>query len=93
MDSLTVDTIPIIQSSRLEDYSPELWALTGAKGATVLSMLRNMLGDDQFFKTLKTFAQESGWKPVNTDDFQKVAEDVSKNEIGLFLYRMDRDPR
>jgi Peptidase family M1 domain len=85
VDSLTVDTIPMIQSSRLEDYSPELWALTGAKGATVLSMLRNMLGDEQFFQTLKTFAQEDGWKPSNTDDFQKTAETVSKKDLGYFF--------
>jgi hypothetical protein len=85
VDSLTVDTVPIIQSSRLEDYSPEIWALTGAKGATVLSMLRNMLGDEMFFATLKSFAQDDGWKPVNTDDFQKVAETVSKKDLGYFF--------
>jgi len=85
VDSLTVDTVPIIQSSRLEDYSPELWALTGAKGATVLSMLRNILGDEKFFAVLKTFAQDDGWKSVNTDDFQKVAETVSKKELGYFF--------
>jgi tetratricopeptide (TPR) repeat protein len=85
VDALTVDTIPIIQSSRLEDYSPELWALTGAKGATVLAMLRNTLGDDTFFEVLKTFAQDDGWKSVNTDDFQKVTETVSKKELGYFF--------
>ena len=85
VDSLTVDTVPIIQSARLEDYSPELWALTGAKGATVLSMLRNMVGDEKFFEILKTYAQEGGWKPSNTDDFQKIAEKVSKKELGYFF--------
>jgi hypothetical protein len=85
IDSLTMDTIPMIQSARLEDYSPELAALTGAKGATVLSMLRNMLGDEKFFETLKSFAQDAGWKPVNTDDFQKIAETVSKKELGWFF--------
>jgi hypothetical protein len=69
----------------MEDYSPELWALTGSKGAAVLGMLRNILGDDKFFETLKTFAQGDGWKPVNTDDFQKVAETVSKKELGYFF--------
>ena len=93
VDSLTVDTVPIIQSSRLEDYSPELWALTGAKGATVLSMLRNMVGDEKFFEILKTYAQEDGWKSSNTDDFQKVAENVSKKESGIFLHGVDRIER
>jgi hypothetical protein len=85
VDSLTVDTVPIIQSSRLEDYSPELWALTGSKGATVIAMLRNVVGDKVFFEILKTFAQEDGWKPVNTDDFEKVAETVSKKDLGYFF--------
>lgn len=85
VDSLTVDTVPIIQSARLEDYSPELWALTGSKGATVMAMLRNIVGDDVFFDILKTYAQTDGWKSVNTDDFQKVAETVSKKELGYFF--------
>jgi hypothetical protein len=85
VDSLTVDTLPMIQSARLEDYSPELWALTGAKGAAVLGMLRYMLGDDTFFQTLKSFAQDDGWKSVNTDDFEKVAETVSKKDLGYFF--------
>ena len=40
VEALTVDNVPIIQSARLEDYSPELWALTGSKGAAVMNMLR-----------------------------------------------------
>ena len=69
--------MPIIQSARLEDYSPELWALTGSKGASVMSMLRYVIGDDNFFKVLKAYAQQYAWKSVNTDDFRKVVETVS----------------
>src|ERR1051326_5681928 len=43
VNSLTVDNVPIIQSSRLDDYSPEFWALTGSKGAAVVSMLRYVM--------------------------------------------------
>jgi tetratricopeptide (TPR) repeat protein len=85
VDSLTVDTIPIIQSGRLEDYSPELWALTGAKGATVMGMLRYVIGDEKFFQTLKAYAEQDGWKPSNTDDFRKVAEAVSGKDLGYFF--------
>jgi hypothetical protein len=31
VEALTIDNVPIIQSARLEDYSPELWALTGRR--------------------------------------------------------------
>jgi tetratricopeptide (TPR) repeat protein len=85
VEALTVDNVPIIQSARLEDYSPELWALTGSKGAAVLNMLRYLIGDDKFFQTLKTYAQQYAWKSVNTDDFRKVAEDVSGQSLDYFF--------
>ncbi len=90
VESLTVDTVPIIQSSRLEDYSPELWALTGGKGATVLGMLRYVIGDEKFFKTLKAYTQQYAWKSANTDDFKKVAETASRPGSGLLLHPVDR---
>ena len=85
VESLTVDTVPIIQSARLEDYSPELWALTGGKGATVMGMLRYVMGDENFFKTLKAYTQQFAWKSPSTDDFRKVAENVSGQDLGYFF--------
>ena len=85
VEALTVDNVPLIQSARLEDYSPELWALTGSKGAAVLNMLRYAMGDDKFFQTLKTYAQQYAWKSVNTDDFRKVAEDASGQSLDYFF--------
>jgi len=85
VEALTVDNVPIIQSARLEDYSPELWALTGSKGAAVLNMLRYVMGDDNFFKTLKTYAQQYAWKSATTDDFKKVAETVGGQDLGYFF--------
>ena len=85
VESLTIDTVPVIQSSRLEDYSPELWALTGGKGATVISMLRYVMGDEAFFKTLKAYTQQAAWKSTTTDDFRKIAEDVGGKDLGYFF--------
>jgi aminopeptidase N len=85
VESLTVDTVPIIQAARLEDYSPELWALTGGKGATVMGMLRYVMGDENFFKTLKAYTQQYAWKSANTDDFKKVAENASGQDLGYFF--------
>jgi len=80
-----VENVPIMQSSRLEDYSPELWALTGSKGAAVLGMLRFLMGDQNFFATLKEYIRRDAWKPVTTDDFKNVAQDVSKQDLGYFF--------
>jgi hypothetical protein len=85
VEALTVDTVPVIQSSRLEDYSPEMWALTGSKGAIVAQMLRYVVGDDAFFKILKTFAQQNAWKSVNTDDLRQVADAVTGNKMDYFF--------
>lgn len=85
VEALTVDNVPIIQASRLEDYSPELWALTGSKGAAVLNMLRFDLGDAKFFETLKQYVKDFPWKSVTTEDFKKVAEAVSQESLGYFF--------
>jgi aminopeptidase N len=85
VESLTIDTVPMMQSARLEDYSPELWALTGGKGATTMNMLRFVMGDENFFKTLKAYVQQYAWKSASTDDFRKVAETVSGQDLGYFF--------
>ena len=85
VEALTVDNVPVIQAARLEDYSPELLALTGSKGASVLHMLRGVIGDDKFFQTLKDFASQYAWKPVTTDDFKKTAEKASAQDLGYFF--------
>lgn len=85
VEALTVDNVPIMQASRLDDYSPEMWALTASKGSAVLNMLRFVIGDNNFFQTLKEHVRRSAWKPVSTDDFKKVAEDVSKQDLGYFF--------
>jgi Peptidase family M1 domain len=85
IDALTVDNVPIIQSARLEDYSPEFWALTGNKGSAVVSMLRYVMGDDKFFQAVKTYLQQNAWKAVNTEDFRKAAETVDGRDLGWFF--------
>lgn len=85
VESLTVDNVPMIQASRLEDYSPEMWALTGSKGAAVMNMLRYVIGDDKFFQALKSYSQNNAWKSVTTDDFEKAVEDASGQKLGYFF--------
>ena len=85
VEALTIQNVPIIQSARLEDYSPELWALTGSKGAAVLNMLRYDLGDAKFFETLKEYIRDFAWKSATTEDFEKCAEKVSQEKLGYFF--------
>jgi Peptidase family M1 domain/TPR repeat len=85
IEALTVDNVPVIQEARLEDYSPELWALSASKGAEILNMLRYVLGDQKFFQSLKTFATNYAWHSVTTEDFRKAAESASQEELKWFF--------
>jgi aminopeptidase N len=83
--ALTMDNVPLIQAARLEDYSPEYWALTASKGAVVAQMLRTTMGDEKFFPALKAFLQQSAWKPVTTEDFRRACEASMGEELRYFF--------
>jgi tetratricopeptide (TPR) repeat protein len=85
VEALTVEQPPLMQSARLEDYSPEFWAATAGKGAAVLQMLRSILGDDNFLKLLKAIPERYAGKSINTEDFQKMAEEVSGQSLNYFF--------
>ncbi|HEX2786647.1 MAG TPA: M1 family aminopeptidase [Ignavibacteria bacterium] len=58
-----------------------------AKGCIVLHMLRGVLGDSLFFKTIKTYANDSllAYKSATTSDFKNVAEMVSGTNLDYFF--------
>src|ERR1700693_3588407 len=85
IEAMTVDNPPVIQAGRLEDYSPEFWATTAGKGAAMLNMLRNVMGNDNFSKLLANFTQQYGWQSVSTADFRKVAEQISGQSLQYFF--------
>jgi len=85
IDAMTVDNPPVIQAGRLEDYSPEFWATTAGKGAALLNMLRNVMGNDNFSKLLATFTQQYGWQSVSTADFRKMAEQITGQNLQYFF--------
>lgn len=83
VDALTVNEAPLIQSARLEDYSPEFWAMTASKGASVLHMLRSIIGDKGLEQLFLTFTRENLNKSVNTEMFRKAAEKVGETPRDL----------
>jgi len=85
VEALTVTEPPLIQSARLEDYSPEFWAATAGKGASVLHMLRGVMGDDNFFKLVKAVPERFAWKPITTDDFHKLAEEFHGQSLNYYF--------
>ena len=85
VEALTVKDPPVLQAARLEDYSPEYWALTAAKGAAILNMLRNVVGDANFTKGLHDFMDKYSWQAVSSEDFRKVMEQDSNQDLRYFF--------
>src|SRR5580698_1944037 len=85
VEAMTVDNPPLIQAGRLDDYSPEYWALTAGKGAAVLNMLRNVIGNDNFNKLMSSFTEKYSWQSVSTADFRKLAEQITGRNLQYFF--------
>ena len=66
-----------------------LFAVAGvyAKGASVLHMLRHVLGDSAFFRVLRTYTADTRFRYGNasTADFQGVCEVVAGKPLGWFF--------
>ncbi|MFA5816783.1 MAG: M1 family metallopeptidase [Bacteroidales bacterium] len=58
---------------------------TYPKGANVLHLLRYILGDETFFRTLSTFLHENAFKPVDTHDLMKTVKEVSGKNMDWFF--------
>jgi len=85
VEALTYNDISIDQAYRLPEFSPELSALAGARGAMVLNMLRWSIGDEAFETTLRRFAKEFAWKSATTQDLEIIAEEVSGKDLSPFF--------
>jgi aminopeptidase N len=71
--------------NRYESPGQNFDSHTYPKGACILHMLRFVLGDDSFFRTLSTFLHRHEFQPVTTQDFMKCVKDVTgKNMDGFF---------
>ncbi|HEX8028949.1 MAG TPA: M1 family aminopeptidase, partial [Vicinamibacterales bacterium] len=62
-------------------------ALVYNKGAGVLHMLRRLIGDEPFFRGLKSFYAENRFKKAGTDDFRQAMEAASSRDLNRFFDR------
>jgi len=62
-------------------------SLVYSKGATVLHMLRHVLGDSVFFRSLKAYANDPRYRfgTATTEDFKEVCETVSGTQLDYFF--------
>ena len=79
------DVAPIAQAGQLHEFTPEYQSIIFDKGAMVFHMLRWLIGDEAFRKTLRAMMQQYTWKSISTDQFQRLAESESKKELTFFF--------
>jgi tetratricopeptide (TPR) repeat protein len=83
--ALAYDTVPLSSASKLDIFSTEFQSLTTDKGAMILHMLRWVLGEDKYNKTMREFAAEYAGKSATTDDFRDIAEKNYGSQLTWFF--------
>ena len=71
--------------NRYNDPNDNFDSHTYPKGACMLHLLRYILGDDTFFRTLSTFLHQNQFKPVDTHDLMKTVKEVSGKNMDWFF--------
>jgi hypothetical protein len=83
--ALAYDTIPLSSAGRLDPYSPEFQSMTLDKGGMIFHMLRGQVGETMFLNILKGALSQYTDKGMRADDFERVAEAQSQQELTPFF--------
>jgi len=83
--ALAYDTVPLSSASKRDLFSTEFQSLATDKGAMILHMLRWVLGEDKYNKTMREFAAQYAGKSATTDDFRTVAEKNYGDQLTWFF--------
>jgi len=83
--ALAYDNIPLSSASKLDPFSTEFQSLVTDKGAMILHMLRWVLGEDKYLKTMREFAQTYAGKSATMDDFRAIAEKYYGDQLTWFF--------
>ncbi len=65
--------------------SPFYRAVVYEKGATVLHMLRKVMGDEKFFRMMQQYVAAYRNKPTTVDDFRRLASAVHGEDLSWFF--------
>lgn len=83
--ALAYDTVPLSSAGKLDIFSTEFQSLTTDKGAMILHMLRWVMGEDKYNKTMREFAGDYAGKSATTDDFRTIAEKNYGEQLTWFF--------
>ena len=82
--ALAYDSVPLSSAYKLEYFSPEFQSLVTDKGAMILHMLRWVVGEKNYLKIMREFANKYAGKSASTDDFRELSEKVYGEQLTWF---------
>ncbi len=86
MNAAKRTTVPIFITNPENENAIFNYDLTYAKGAAVIHMLRGVLGDADFFKSLKAYmASQYAYGPATILDFKAIVEKTSGKDLNVFF--------
>jgi aminopeptidase N len=83
--ALAYDTVPLSTTAKLDYFSPEFQSVVTDKGAMILHMLRWLIGEPKYLKTMRDFATKFAGKSASTDDFRALAEENYGEKLTWFF--------
>jgi Peptidase family M1 domain/TPR repeat len=83
--ALAYDTVPLASVNKMDAYSPEFQSLVTDKGGMIFHMLRWVMGDAGFDRTMKQFMTQYSGKPASVADLQSVAEKIYGKSLTPFF--------
>ena len=83
--ALAYVSVPLADVGKLDTFSPEFQSLVTDKGGIILNMLRWVIGEEPFDKTMRTFLTQYSGKSASVADFRKVAEQASGQQLNWFF--------
>jgi aminopeptidase N len=83
--ALAYDTVPLSTTAKLDYFSPEFQSVVTDKGAMILHMLRWLIGEPKYLKTMRDFSTRFAGKSASTDDFRSLAEENYGEKLTWFF--------
>ena len=83
--ALAYVSVPLADVGKLDPFSPEFQSLVTDKGGIILNMLRWVIGDDAFDKTMRTYLSQYAGRSASVDDLRKIAEQASGQQLNWFF--------
>jgi hypothetical protein len=83
--ALAYDSVPLGQIGTLDTFDPVFQSMAADKGGMLYHMLRWVMGDQRFDKSMRTLFTTYAGKSVSVKDLQKVTDEIQGESMTWFF--------